>query len=62
MTPLYLDRRRATKCLQHDAAVHRRRLLARPGFLAIALITRNAKNFIAAIYHGCARLPLPVER
>jgi transposase len=23
---------------------------------------RSAENFIAAIYHGCARLPLPVER
>ena len=23
---------------------------------------RSAKNFIAAIYHCCARLPLPVER
>jgi transposase len=23
---------------------------------------RTAENFIAAIYHGCARLPLPVER
>jgi transposase len=23
---------------------------------------RSAKNFIAAIYHGCARLPLPAER
>jgi hypothetical protein len=23
---------------------------------------RNARNFIAAVYHCCARLPLPVER
>jgi transposase len=23
---------------------------------------RSGENFIAAIYHGCARLPLPVER
>jgi len=23
---------------------------------------RSAQNFIAAIYHCCARLPLPVER
>jgi hypothetical protein len=23
---------------------------------------RTAENFIAAIYHCCARLPLPVER
>jgi transposase len=23
---------------------------------------RSATNFIAAIYHCCARLPLPVER
>ena len=23
---------------------------------------RSAKNFIAAIYHCCARLPLPAER
>jgi len=22
---------------------------------------RSAQNFIAAIYHSCARLPLPVE-
>lgn len=23
---------------------------------------RSAENFIAAIYHCCARLPLPIER
>ncbi len=25
-------------------------------------VLRTAENFIAAIYHCCARLPLPVER